>query len=134
MWVVLGGKPQKPLRTGALIDVLLPDSCQKVYNDKLPPERKSWPRSVRPTRGGLLFLRRGGTADFLDGCVRRWRGGERPGYEEVVVVEIAVHASGNLGGLGAVGGTSAAQEDYRHDASDVGLGVGGEPSEAGAGV
>ena len=51
-----------------------------------------------------------------------------------MVVEIAVHASGNLGGLGAVGGTSAAQEDYRHYASDVGLGVRGKPSETGAGV
>src|SRR2546427_2538857 len=89
---------------------------------------------VSVPHGRLLFLRCGGTADFLDGWVRRGCGAKRPGYEEVVVVEIAIHASGNLGGLGAVGGTSTAQEDYRYDASDVGLGVGGEPSVAGAGM
>ena len=73
-------------------------------------------------------------ADLFDGCVRCRRGGKRPGYEEVVIVEVAVHASCNLGGLRAVGGATSAQEDDRHYASNVGLGVGGEPSEAGAGV
>src|SRR5258708_19650486 len=52
-------------------------------------------------------------------------------HEEVVVVEIAIHAPGNLRGLGAEGWTSTLQEDDDNDASNIGLGVGGKPAVAG---
>src|SRR4029077_16385489 len=59
-------------------------------------------------------------------CRIGWQGGA--GNEEVVVVEVAIHASGDLGGLGTEGGASALQEDYDDDSPYVCLGIGREPS------
>ena len=46
-----------------------------------------------------------------------------------MIVEIAIHASRNFRSLGAESRTAAFQEDNYDDVTDVGFGVGGEPSE-----
>src|SRR5450755_5063910 len=50
--------------------------------------------------------------------------------EEIVVVQIAVDASGNFRRLRTESGASALQEDDDHHASNAGVGIGGEPTEA----
>ena len=55
-------------------------------------------------------------------------------HKEVVIVEIAIQASGNFGRFGAVGRPAAFEEDNYDDVADVGFGIGGKPSEASAGV
>src|ERR1700690_1841247 len=84
----------------------------------------------------LFFLKRllpgGGVDDFFEVGSGRGTGGS--GDEEIVVVEVAIHASGNFGGFGAEGGTATLQEDDGHDASCIGVGIGGEPSKASAGA
>src|SRR3981189_3498842 len=80
-----------------------------------------------------LFLRCGLDADFLQirrsgscaGC---------PRHEELMIVKIAVHTSRDLCRFGPEGRMSALQEDDGHNASDVGIGIRGEPSEARAGA
>src|ERR1041385_33118 len=62
-------------------------------------------------------------------CAARCCGGLA---EEVVVVQRAVEFAGDLGGFGAVGGSAALEKDHGHNVSDLGVGVGGEPAEAGA--
>src|SRR5271166_6131790 len=54
------------------------------------------------------------------------------GSEVAVIPEIAVEVAGQLGGLGSEGGTSALEEDDSDDSPILGIGVGGEPAEAGA--
>src|ERR1700730_6415078 len=56
------------------------------------------------------------------------------GNEEIMVVHVAIHVSGNFRGLGTKGGTPALQEDDHHDAPNAGVGVGSEPAEARSGV
>src|SRR5882724_4768894 len=51
-----------------------------------------------------------------------------------VVVEAAIHATGNFRGFGSESGPAALQEDDHHDTADVGLGVRGEPSVTGSGA
>src|ERR1035441_7595498 len=84
----------------------------------------------------LFFLKRllprGGGDDFFEVGSGRGTGG--PGDEEIVVVEGAIHASGNFGGFGAEGGTATLQEDDGHDAAGIGVGVGSEPPKACAGT
>jgi hypothetical protein len=53
--------------------------------------------------------------------------------EEVVAVKIVVHAAGDLSGFGAKGGSAAFKKYNDNDASEIGVGVAGEPSEAGSG-
>src|ERR1700722_302198 len=55
-------------------------------------------------------------------------------HKEVVIVKIAIHASGNFGRFGAVGRAPALEEDNYDDVTDVGFGIRGKPSEASAGV
>ena len=47
-----------------------------------------------------------------------------------MVIESPVELAGNLGRLGAIRGTSALEENDRHNMSVLGLGIGGEPAEA----
>src|SRR6267143_1299574 len=92
---------------------------------------KQW--SKRTSLNAQLLLLRRRSADFFK--IRSgWDSQYRPGYEKVVIVKIAVHASSDFRSFGAVGWTSSAEEDYRHDAPDVGVGVGGEPPEASTGM
>src|SRR5271166_2288990 len=56
------------------------------------------------------------------------------GNEEVVIVEVAIHASGNFRSFGAESRATAFQENNYDDVTDIGLSVGGEPPEAGARV
>src|SRR6516164_6476372 len=54
--------------------------------------------------------------------------------EEVVVIHLAVHASGDLGSFRAEGRTSALQEDHDYNAADSGVGIRSEPAVASAGM
>src|ERR1035437_5229142 len=63
-----------------------------------------------------------------------WADSSCPRQKEVVIVKIAVHAARDLRRFRPERGTSALQEDDGHNASNVGVGVRGEPSEACAGV
>src|SRR5208337_2591470 len=54
--------------------------------------------------------------------------------EEIVIVEITVHQPGNLGCFRTKSGAAALQENYDHNPPSAGVGVGGKPAEAGAGV
>src|SRR6202021_1652673 len=75
-------------------------------------------------------LRGGG--DCLHGCLIA--GQAVTGNEEIVVVHVAIHVSGNFGSLGAEGWTSTFEEDYENHAPNAGVGVGGEPAVAGSRV
>ena len=72
--------------------------------------------------GGANSIRSGG-AD---------RNGRRFHGKELVVVQVAVQAAGQLGSLGPEGGTPALEKDDGHDAAVLGVGKGPEPTEAGA--
>src|SRR3954469_11656807 len=56
------------------------------------------------------------------------------GDKEIMVVHVAVHASGNLSSFRTKSRTSSLQENHYYNAPHAGIGVGGEPSEAGSGV
>src|SRR5438552_27884 len=89
----------------------------------------TWNRACRTSPTSFLAV---------SGWRRRWRRFLfRGGYcglfqEEAVIVEVAIQPAGDLGGFGAEGGASAAQEDYGHDLAVVGIGERGEPAKAGA--
>src|SRR5208282_131377 len=57
------------------------------------------------------------------------RGVRRFRHEEVVIVEIAIHAAGNFRSFGAEGGTTAFEEHDDHNMTNVGFGVRGKPPE-----
>src|SRR5579872_2379891 len=75
----------------------------------------------------LLFNRRG--LGRSCGC----RGHRGLGNKEFVIVEIAVHASGELCGFGAESRTSALEEDDNNNAANISIGVGREPTKTRAG-
>ncbi len=49
-----------------------------------------------------------------------------------MVVHVAINAAGNFGSLRTEGEASTLQEDNEYDASNTGVGVRGEPAEAGS--
>src|ERR1700678_134163 len=56
------------------------------------------------------------------------------GQEEIMVVQIAVHMSGNLGGFGTESGPATLEENDNHNATAAGVRVGGKPAKARASV
>ena len=60
--------------------------------------------------------------------------GQVPAHPMTFFVAREVPGTGNLGGLGTEGGTSAPQEDNNHDAPNAGVGIGGKPPETRSGV
>src|SRR5450631_1922152 len=93
-----------------------------------PPQR----RRGKPRLYRKLLLLRAYAARLLDSCVRKDSGRSR--HEELVVVKVAIHASCNFRRFRPERRTSALQENHRHNASDVSVGVRGEPSEARTGA
>src|ERR1700691_3314849 len=85
-----------------------------------PDAPRGWTQEQR------LLLRRRGGADLFE----RWSRACCPRHEKVVVIEISVHASRNFRCLGAERRTAALQENHGYNASDVSLGIRGEPSVA----
>src|SRR5271166_62050 len=75
---------------------------------------------------------RRGIGSLGDGRQKCWLLRLLLGGEVAVIPKIAVEVAGQFGSLGAERGTSALEEDDGDDASVLGIGIGGEPAEAGA--